>query len=94
MNPSPKAAIGGMIAAMYIILTYLAEAVGLASGAVQVRFSEALTLLPCLTPAAIPGLAAGCLLALQIFIGEMISCCFLGLIVLHIARKNSIFPGR
>lgn len=63
MNASKKAATGGLIAALYILLTYLAELMGLASGAVQIRFSEALTLLPCLTPAAIPGLTAGCLLA-------------------------------
>ena len=63
MTASKKAAIGGLIAALYIILTYLAEIMGMASGAIQVRFSEALTLLPCLTPAAIPGLTVGCLLA-------------------------------
>lgn len=52
-----------VIAALYVVLTLLANALGLANGAVQVRFSEALTVLPFLTPAAIPGLAVGCLLA-------------------------------
>lgn len=47
MNSSKMVATGGIIAALYIILTYIAEMLGLASGAVQVRFSEALTLLPC-----------------------------------------------
>lgn len=56
-------ATGGMIAALYIVLTYLANMVGLASGAVQVRLSEALTILPCLTVAAVPGLTVGCVLA-------------------------------
>ncbi|MBO7664097.1 MAG: QueT transporter family protein [Clostridia bacterium] len=56
-------AIGGMIAALYVVLTYLANMVGLASGAVQVRMSEALTILPCLTVAAVPGLTVGCVLA-------------------------------
>lgn len=51
------------IAALYVVLTLLANALGLANGAVQVRFSEALTVLPFLTPAAIPGLTIGCLLA-------------------------------
>ncbi len=54
---------GGLIAAMYVVLTMLANALGLASQAVQVRFSEALTILPVFTPAAIPGLFIGCLLS-------------------------------
>ena len=56
-------AFGGMIAALYVVLTFVAQAFGLASGAIQVRFSEALCLLPCLTPAAVPGLTVGCVLA-------------------------------
>lgn len=52
-----------MIAALYIILTFIANAFGLANYAVQVRFSEALTVLPYFTPAAIPGLFIGCLLS-------------------------------
>lgn len=52
-----------MIAAIYVILTFLANALGLASGAVQIRFSEALTILPYFTPAAIPGLFVGCVLS-------------------------------
>ena len=35
-----------LIAALYIVLTFLANAMGLANYAVQVRFSEALTILP------------------------------------------------
>lgn len=52
-----------MIAALYIVLTFLANAFGLANYAVQIRFSEALTILPYFTPAAIPGLFIGCLLS-------------------------------
>lgn len=51
------------IAALYVVLTLLANALGLANYAVQVRFSEALTILPFFTAAAIPGLTGGCLLA-------------------------------
>ncbi len=58
-----KAALGGMIAALYVVLTLVANALGLASGAIQVRFSEALTIMPVFTPAAIPGLTVGCVLA-------------------------------
>lgn len=53
---------GAIIAAMYAALTYAAGAMGLAYGNVQFRFSEALTVLAAFTPAAIPGLAVGCLL--------------------------------
>ena len=52
-----------MIAALYIVLTILANALGLANHIIQVRFSEALTILPYFTPAAIPGLFIGCLLS-------------------------------
>lgn len=51
------------IAALYAVLTYAAAALGLAYGPVQFRFSEALTVLPMFTPAAIPGLALGCFLS-------------------------------
>ena len=54
---------GAMIAALYIALTYLANAFGLASGAIQVRLSEALTVLPFFTPAAVPGLFLGCIIS-------------------------------
>lgn len=59
---------GAMIAAIYTVLTLLAAAWGLAYGPVQFRFSEALTILPVFTPAAIPGLTLGCLLS-NIFSG-------------------------
>lgn len=52
-----------MIAALYIVLTFIANAFGLANHAIQVRFSEALTILPYFTSAAIPGLYIGCLLS-------------------------------
>ncbi len=54
---------GGIIAALYIVLTLLANAFGLASGVVQLRVSEALCILPCFFPEAIPGLFVGCLIS-------------------------------
>ena len=51
-----------LIAALYVVLTYLAEFMGLAKGVIQVRFSEALCILPYFTPAAIPGVTIGCLI--------------------------------
>ena len=58
-----KLANAGMIAALYVVLTYIANLAGLASGAIQVRLSEALTILPVFTAAAVPGLTVGCVLA-------------------------------
>lgn len=52
-----------MIAAIYVVLTYFINAFELASGAIQIRISEALTILPVFTPAAIPGVFLGCLLS-------------------------------
>lgn len=52
-----------VIAALYVVLTMLANSLGLANYAVQLRFSEALTILPFFTPAAIPGLFLGCLIS-------------------------------
>ena len=62
-NTTKMVAFGGMIAALYVVLTMLAAALGLASGAIQVRISEALTILPVFTVAAVPGLTIGCVLA-------------------------------
>ena len=54
---------GGMIAAFYVVLTVFSSLLGLASGPVQVRLSEALCILPALMPASVPGLFVGCILA-------------------------------
>ena len=54
---------GAVIAALYVVLTMLANALGLANYPIQVRFSEALTILPVFTPAAIPGLFLGCIIS-------------------------------
>lgn len=52
-----------LIAALYVVLTEISAILGLSSGVVQLRFSEALTVLPIFTPAAIPGLFAGCIIS-------------------------------
>lgn len=48
------------IAAIYVVLTVVFAS--LSFGEVQVRFAEALTILPYFTPAAIPGLFVGCII--------------------------------
>ena len=56
--------ISALLAALYVALTYLQGILlpGTTSMAVQFRASEALCVFAFFTPAAIPGLAAGCLL--------------------------------
>ena len=63
------------IAAVYVVLTFVANSFGLASGVIQVRLSEALCILPFFTPAAIPGLFVGCLLA-----NLITGCCLLDIV--------------
>lgn len=68
-----------LIAAAYAALTWLSELLGIGYGAVQFRLSEALTILPVFTPAAIPGLTLGCAIAnlssslgpIDIFVGSL-----------------------
>ena len=62
-NPARAVAQGAVIAALYVALTYIASLLGLSSGVIQIRISEALCVLPIFLPAAIPGLYVGCLLA-------------------------------
>ncbi len=62
-NKTKKIVIGALISAIYAIITYLVSVFGLAFGPIQFRVSEALTVLPVFTSAAIPGLTIGCLLA-------------------------------
>lgn len=50
-----------MIAAIYTVITLAISP--LSFGANQIRFSEALAVLPVLTPAAIPGLTIGCIIS-------------------------------
>ena len=54
---------GAVTAAVYVVLTLIASSLGLSSGAIQIRISEALTVLPAFMPSAIPGLFIGCFLA-------------------------------
>ena len=53
--------VSAVIAALYAALTLLLAPISY--GPIQLRLSEALTLLPILLPEAVPALAIGCLLA-------------------------------
>ena len=62
-----------VLAALYVVLTHLQNLIfpNSASMAIQFRASEALCVLAFFTPAAIPGLTAGCLLFNLTFIGSL-----------------------
>ena len=54
---------GALIAALYVLLTLLSSTFGLDKGAIQLRLSEALCILPIFLSEAVPGLFIGCMLA-------------------------------
>ena len=54
---------GAIVASLYVALTYVSFAFGLASGVVQLRLSEALCILPIFMPEAVVGLWLGCLIS-------------------------------
>ena len=80
-----------LIAALYVALTYLSNMLGLW----EIRFSEALCILPYFTAAAVPGLTLGCVLAnlltgcalWDIVFGSLAT--FIGAYVAHLMRKKS-----
>ena len=85
------------IAAIYVVLTLMANMFGLANYAVQVRFSEALTVLPAYMSSAIPGLAIGCVIA-NLLTGAMVPdiifgsiATLIGAVFTYIFRKDKWF---
>ena len=68
MNQKVKfLATSAMIAAMYVALSAVSQLLGLCSGAIQCRISEALCVLPVFTFAAVPGVTLGCLITNILF---------------------------
>lgn len=65
---------GALIAALYVVLTLVFAPISF--GPVQVRIAEALCILPMFTPAAVPGLFIGCLIANFIGGGIMLDVIF------------------
>ncbi len=84
---------GALIAAMYVALTYLCSLLGLSSGVIQFRISEALCILPVFMPEAILGLGVGCLLSnliaggmpMDIFVGALAT--LIGAIGAYLLRR-------
>lgn len=90
MNISKKnygLAVGAVIAALYVVLTYSQEMLfpNSTSMAVQFRLSEALTMLCVFTPYAIPGLTVGCILTNFITVGVLPTDIILGSLATFLA---------
>ncbi len=85
-----------LVAGMYIVLTMVSNMMGLASGAIQFRLSEALTLMPVIFPESVWGLFIGCVLS-NLLTGCVIWDIIFGSIATLIAAlltrklKNKIF---
>lgn len=82
-----------LIAALYVVLTYVTNLAGLASGAIQVRISEALCILPAFTASAVPGLFAGCLAA-NILTGAALWDIILGSIATLLGALGTRYLGK
>ena len=82
-----------LIAALYVVLTYVSNMFGLASGAIQVRISEALTVLPAFTPAAVPGLMIGCFTA-NLLMGSAIWDIALGSVATLLGALGTYYFGK
>lgn len=84
----------GIIAALYVALTALSAVFGLSSGAIQVRISEALCVLPVYTFAAVPGVTIGCLISNILFGASLYDMIFgtiatlIGATVTYFIRKH------
>ena len=84
------------IAAIYVALTLITNLFGLASGVIQIRFSEALTILPAFLPSAVPGLFVGCLIsnllaggiALDIIFGSLAT--LIGAFFTHLLKNHKL----
>ena len=83
-----KAAI---VAAFYVVLTEMSTLMGLSSGVIQIRFSEALTVLPFFTPTAIPGLFIGCIISNLLAGGALLDIVFGSLATLFGAFGTYLF---
>jgi uncharacterized membrane protein len=90
--------LGALIAALYVALTLVSASLGLAIGPFELRFSEALCILPVFFPAAVPGLTVGCLLANLLCGGILVDmifgtlATFLGALGTYFLRGKKFWP--
>ncbi len=81
----------GLIAGLYVVLSLLT--LPIASGAIQFRLSEALTILPLFFVEAIPALFVGCMLS-NLITGCMFLDIILGSIITLISAVLTYFVGK
>ena len=81
-----------IIVALYTVLTLIANLFGLASGVIQVRISEALTVLPFLSFIGIPGVTIGCLIS-NILTGADIFDIIFGTLATFIGAMGTWYLG-
>lgn len=92
LTQAEMAAHGAVIAALYVVLTIIFAPISF--GSAQLRIAEALTILPMFTPAAVPGLFIGCIIANFIGGGIIVDIIFgsiatlIGAVVGRMLRKN------
>ena len=82
-----------MIAALYTALTLISYALGLDKGAIQLRLSEALAVLPAVSGAAVPGLFVGCFLSSLVCGGHPLDVVFGSLVTLLAAIVCRMMRG-
>ena len=89
-NQDPKVrwiAQGAVIAAAYVVLTVVFAPISF--GPVQLRIAEALCIMPLFTPAAVPGLFVGCIIA-NLFGGAAVPDIIFGSIATLIGAAGSL----
>ncbi len=96
-NKAKYLAVAGIIAAIYVVLVQVFAFMGF--GPIQFRVAEALTIMPYFTPAAVPGLFIGCLMA-NLLGGAMMADVVFGSLTTLVAaflsyklRKKRFFVG-
>ena len=88
LNPNlTKITQGAVIAALYAVLTVIFAPISF--GMMQVRVAEVLTVLPMFTPAAVPGLFVGCIIA-NLFGGAAVPDIIFGSIATLIGAAGSL----
>ncbi len=83
-----------LVAAFYVLLGALSNLFGLDSGAVQLRLSEALCVLPAISGAYVFGVTVGCFLFNTLFTGSLIDMIFGTLATLIGASLAMLFKKR
>lgn len=82
-----------LIAAIYVVMTFVSQSFGLASGVIQFRLSESLTCLPIKYKEAIPGLTIGCVIA-NLLTGSLMLDVIFGALATFIGAIGTYYLGK